>query len=106
MSDPDSIDLGEEPVKVTSLAVRLKDLDFLERYAAYRNELGKQRKTPANPKWSKKSMAEQLLAVKCDEKRGQLKDLFDAIGEFPPAGDEKAMTAYVKRMLSWEEKAK
>jgi hypothetical protein len=95
---------------MTSLAAREKDLDFLERYASYRNFLAVEQGKKLRQQWSKKSMAESFLAAQCDVARSQLKDMFEAVGEFPAitgnkTADEKAMTAYVERVIAWDKKA-
>jgi hypothetical protein len=95
---------------MTSLAAREKDLDFLERYASYRNLLAAAQGKRLRQQWSKKSMAESFLAVQCDSARQQLMEMFEAVGEFPvatgvKAADEKAMAAYVARVLAWDKKA-
>ncbi len=91
---------------MTSLAVRVVDIEFLERYAAYRNELAAAQKKQIKQRWSKKSLAESFLAAQCDGARQQLRDMFAAVGEFPDAADEKAMAAYVARVIAWDKKHK
>ncbi len=98
------LDLGDQEVKMTSLAVKVTDLDFTERYAAYRNELAKQQKKQIKQQWSKKSQLEAFLSSQCDGTRHQLREMFAELGELPDANDPKAVSAYVARVIAWDKK--
>jgi hypothetical protein len=86
-----------------SLDVGVSDLDFLDRYAAYRNASAAAGGKKLKRKWSRKSMGEELLALKCAELKHEMQAMFEACGELPPSEDKAAMERYVKRVASWDE---
>lgn len=91
-----------EEVARVSLDVRVRDDDFLERFAAYKNALNDVTKTKLRRRWTRKSMAESLLAAQCDVLRNQLTEMVAAFGELPPASDTEAVKRYAKRVAAWE----
>lgn len=96
---------NEEVVRMT-LEVAAADRDLFAGYAAYRNMLADVRGKMLRARWSSKNTAEHLLALQAGELRGQLKEMFEALGPFPDMvkGDkksEKEMRDYVQRALDW-----
>lgn len=103
----DSVEIGEdEPVERLQLDVRVSDDAFLSRFAAYRNALAKAQDKKLKRRWSRKSLAESLLAIQCDALRAQLEEMFQALGELPDAKDIEAMDRYAKRVVAWDKKTK
>lgn len=97
--------LGPEvKVKTVSIDVPVDDLDWLERYAEYRNALAAveaaETKTKAHRQNSRKSLTEGLLRQKVAEKRAKMAVVIGALGPLPAADDREAMEKYARRWLS------
>ncbi len=119
MADPgdEDIEQGEVRERIT-LDIPASDFAFLKQWALYKNALAKvslekQSGNKSLPARSRKSLAEISLHSRLIEKRSKFKEMFDEVGEFPPVSskkvtpdERKAMIAYVKRVLAWEEKRK
>jgi hypothetical protein len=108
----DPLDFGEEKViERLSLDVASTDSELLERFAAYRNALAAVQDKTLRRKWTRKSLAESMLAGQCDALRQQLADMFAAVGDLPRApngpedkGAAEAMEKYARRVLAWDKK--
>ena len=84
-------------VRVT-LDLRPDQAEFLEKYAAYRNVLNLAEKRQFR-KWTRKSAAEAFVDAQIANVRKNMKGVFDTLGELPDSSDEKALSAYVERVL-------
>jgi hypothetical protein len=104
--DEDELPPGVSDAKVKTLSfdLPLEDLDWLGRYAEYRNalQLVLAEEADAKPrrKWSRKSLGERLLSKQIEAKREKLRKVIDTLGELPDADDVDAMKKYAKRALA------
>ena len=106
VADPLDIDPSEK-VERLSLDIRLADAELIGRYAAYKNMLAELTPdTRLKRQWSRKGMAESMLTSQVEVLKGQLKDLFEALGRFPPADDKDEMEKFVRRAIAWTQKTK
>lgn len=107
VSDP--VDIAGDVTERVSLDISPADYAFLKRYAKYRNALAKAQGKKLKASWSRKSLGESFLAIQCDAARHQLKQLFDAVGDFPresgdKAKDAAAMLKYAKAVIAWDDR--
>lgn len=102
VAGPGEIEDGEEIERVT-LELPVSDVDFIARVAEYRNTLAKVQKKKIR-KWSRKSLAESLLAAQVMQLRKQFADMISSCGPIPDPDDEIAMVRYAKRVIEWTAK--
>ncbi len=102
----------DEPVIRITLDIRVRDDEFLAKFAEYRNAVARAstkqlvgRTVRVKRQWSRKSIAEATLAARCDAIKRELKPLFDALGPLPEPDDVEALDRYAKRALALEKKA-
>lgn len=100
---------GDEGYMRLTLEIPESDAVFLDQFAAYRNALAKVQGKNLRRQWSRKRMAESLLAVQVDAARHQLAEMFAACGPFPAlTGDSKkdaeAMEKFARSVLKWDAK--
>lgn len=95
--------------KDTRLTLDLEpgDLSFLGRLAAYRTAMarlsGRESELPPEGKWTRKALAESLMAAVCNAQRAQLREMIDACGEIPDPKDIGELNRYVARVFAWSE---
>lgn len=99
-TDIDATELSER----LSLDITLSEIDFLERFSAYRNALAELQGKKLKRKWSRKSMAESFVSAQVDSMRHQMGAMIDACGPLPDAKDAKALKKYVEAVLAWTAK--
>lgn len=89
-------------VLLRRVTIDLSDEDFvyLEKLAAYRNALAEAEKRRITP-WSRKGLCESYVAAGALNSRKKLSEQFAACGELPDAKDEKAVAAYVAKVIAW-----
>lgn len=87
-----------------SLDVRASDYVLLDQIAAYRNALARAQNKKLRKQWTRKSMAESMLAIQCDALRVQLAEMKEALGSLPDGKDDTAMEKYARRVLAWDKK--
>lgn len=102
--DPEEITDGAEGT-VVPITVHLStdDAEFLERYAAYRNNLADTRGDRLKARWSRKSMAESFLTAQVRAIRRQLDQMLNDLGDLPPKKSAEA-AKYAKRAAEWAAK--
>jgi hypothetical protein len=103
MVGPPEISAEEETERIT-VEVSVADADFISRYAALRNALAEAEDRRLRKKWTRKMMAESMLAAQCDAARQQMQDMFKALGDLPDAEDKAACLTYAKKALAWAKK--
>ena len=97
--------LDTEEVEETdrlSLDLPLSELEFLKRFASYRNALN-EAQTKAMKKWTRKSTAEAFIAAQIRQVKASMKQVFEDLGELPE--DERAMLDYAKKVLAAADKS-
>lgn len=92
------------PVERLQLDIAVEDSEFLFRLARYRNALARAQGTRLKKQNSRKSVGEDFIAIQCQAEREALRAMFDACGPLPDGNDRKAMDAYAKRVVAWDEK--
>lgn len=103
-------DLSGVPVKAISIDVPLSEHDWMDRYAAYLNELAEQEakamggKKPKGGRTTRKSLAETAVRAWSKTKRAEMRVITDELGDFPAADDEAAVTRFVKRAIALSKK--
>jgi hypothetical protein len=97
-------DIPDEFVERLSLDISVRDFDFIERLAAYRNALAVAQGIKLKRKWSRKSQGESLVAIQCDAMRQQLADMIAECGDIPPADDREGMEKYARKVVAWSKK--
>lgn len=103
VSGPVDMDDGQE-VERLSLDIRAEDFEFLTRLAAYRNALAALQDKRLKRKWTRKSLAESMLAAQCDAMRHQIAEMIAACGEIPAADDREAMEKYARKVIAWDKR--
>lgn len=104
-SVPDPFDIDDEEAgRRLSVDIRPADYDLLAQFAAYRNALAAVQGKRLRKLWSRKSMAESMLAIQCDALRHQLREMLTAVGPLPAADDPDEMRRYAKRVSAWDKK--
>lgn len=101
--------LGPEvKVKTVSIDVPVEDLEWLERYAEYRNAIAAveaaETKTKAHRQNSRKSITEMLLRTEIARRRVKMSVVIGALGPLPEATDREAMEKYARRWLARQKK--
>ena len=94
----DPLERAEEVTVRIALDISPSDLEFLERFAGYRNVMNELQARTIRTKWSRKSAAEAFIAAHVRQVREQMQDVFDALGELPE--DEKALREYAEKVLA------
>lgn len=94
----DPLERAEEVTVRIALDISPSDLDFLERFAAYRNVMNELQARTIRAKWSRKSAAEAFIAAHVRQVQEQMKDVFDELGELPD--NEKALREYAEKVLA------
>lgn len=84
-----------------TLDIPRDDLEFLERFAAFRNVRARVGGLKLERQWSRKSLAESFLRAQLDIARSQLAGMVEACGEMPPKKDRAAMERYAKKVIAW-----
>ena len=100
----DPLAQAEEPTERLSLDLSLGDMQFIERYAAYRNAMNDLQDRTIRQRWSRKSAAEALFVAQLRQLRVTMSEVFEDLGEFPPAEDKDAMRTYAEKVLARTEK--
>lgn len=105
VSDPTDIS-EDESVERLSLDIGAADFDLLERFAAYRNALASAQQKKLKRKWSRKSVAESLLAAQVAALRQQIAQMVADLGPIPSADPKHRdeMEKYARRVLAWDKK--
>ena len=98
----DPLEQEEETTDRLSLDLPVSMVQFLERYAAYRNALNGLQKR-AVKKWTRKSAAEAFLTSQYQQVLENMGASFDAHGPLPEDQDE--MLAYARSVLAAAEKS-
>lgn len=104
MSDPIELQDALSETDRFTLDVPATDASFLERFAAYRNALARAQGKRLRRQWSRKGMAESLLAAQVDGMRQQMAEMLKDLGDLPAADDKDALEAYAKRVIAWDKK--
>lgn len=104
VTNPWDIEESDKEIERLSLDVPLRDARLIEQFAAYRNKLASVQGKRLKKTWSRKSMAEQALAIQCDEIRTQLKAMTDELGPLPEPKDDAALEKYARRVVAWNAK--
>lgn len=108
--DPDDIGGVGGPVIRFTVDLPKEEAEFLERFAAYSNVRADERKERLRSRWSRKNMAEALLASQVKAIRSQLEPMMSDLGPLPPAPKpkdheaESVLVRYVRRALGWAAK--
>jgi hypothetical protein len=97
-------EIPDDFVERLSLDVGVKDFDFLERLAAYRNALAAAQDIKLKRRWSRKSQAESFIAIQCDVMRMQLSEMIAECGDLPPADDREAVEKYARKVVAWSKR--
>lgn len=98
----DPLEQEEETTDRLSLDLPVSMVQFLERYAAYRNALNGLQKR-AVKKWTRKSAAEAFLTSQFQQVMENMAGSFEAHGPLPEDQDE--MLAYARAVLAASEKS-
>ncbi len=88
VSDP--LEIAEAVIRVAT-DLPIEDAEFLA-------------KTALKRQWTRKSVAESLLALQVKVLRDQYAELIDAVGSLPDAEDQEAMRRYAKRAAARDAK--
>lgn len=92
---------GQEQEERLTLDLPVSVIEFLGRYATYRNALNEAQKRKMK-RWTRKSAAEAFLVAQVHAVLESMKEAFAEHGELP--ADDKAMLAYAERVLASAEK--
>jgi len=97
---------GTKETRLT-LDIDPKDLTFLGRLAGYLTAMarlsGREAELPPEGKWTRKTLAESLMAEACEAQRDQLRPMLEACGDIPDPKDAGEMNRYVARVFIWSE---
>lgn len=97
----DPLAQGQEEEERLTLDLPVSAIEFLGRYAAYRNALNEAQKRKMK-RWTRKSAAEAFLMAQVAAVIESMREAFAEHGELP--ADEKQMLAYAERVLASYEK--
>lgn len=88
-----------DPASRVTIDVPEDQVDFIDRFVLYKNELEK----PPRVQWKRKSVVESLVAAAVAElQTKQMKRMIRALGPLPKTEEE--MVEYVKRAKGWRER--
>lgn len=98
--------------KRLALDMPREDVDFLDRFASYSNEVDVLENRQRRRKWRRKSIAERLLSAQVTTIRAQLQAIITQLGPLPAAPDDEddektqrektaAMAKYAKAALAF-----
>ena len=92
-------ELQEETRERMSIDLPVSAVEFVERFAAYRNALNVAQGLSVK-KWTKKATAEAFELAQIRQVQESMAAAFAEFGALPAANDEKAMLAYARRILA------
>lgn len=94
----------EEATVRLSLDLSAQAMDWLARFAVYRNAMAEAQGKKLKEKWSRKSLAEHFIALQVEQMQAQLAAMLEACGPIPDAKDAAAMKKYVAKVVAWSNK--
>lgn len=98
----DDEDLREAETRSLTLQVALEDSRLLENYAALRNAIARARGVSLRQQMSRKSVAERMLSVQCEQLRVTLEKIIKTLGQLPDAHEQDAVAEYAAEVVALE----
>jgi hypothetical protein len=99
----DPLEHAEERTERIALDLSPSDLEFVARWAAYRNVMNDLQGRTIRQKWSRKSAGEALFAAQVKQLREQMAELFADLGDLPE--NDKDLRAYAEKVLARADKS-